>query len=174
MNILFQYCFSPIHRKNSHGQLGVLTGLLIGTIKKYAMYHPIWWLSHKSKRPTKSTPAAEILAASEAIDEGKVIYGTYSELLSMDISVELCVDSKDLFTSMSTQRNSIERSIRGDVSCIRFELQVGSVSDITWIPGKINLVDPLTKPDSPITDSLQLPLFNVRLNLDYEHASEST
>ena len=82
----------------------------------------------------KSVPAAEIFAATEGIDEGKMVAQAYSEVMSMDIKMHLCVDSKDLFTSLSTQRNSIDRSIRGDVGCIRFKFETGSVDKISWIP----------------------------------------
>ena len=84
----------------------------------------------------------------------------------MDIRVRLCVDSKDLFTSLSTQKNSIDSSITGDVECIRFELQTGTVEKISWIPGKVNLADPLTNKYSVLTAPLLLTLFTGRLSLD--------
>ena len=165
--------FADASKGNDHGQFGVLTGLLVGELKNNSIYHPISWLSHKSKRPVKSVPAAEILASAEAIDEAKSIAHAYSEILDMYIRVHLCVDSKDLFTSLSTQRNSIDRSIRGDVASIRFEFQVGKVNRIKCITGKINLADVLTKKDSPLTDDLQLTLFTGRLNISFEDFAES-
>ena len=119
--------FSDASRIDENGQLGVLTGLLVGEMKQNSIYHPLSWISHKSKRPVKSVPAAEILAASEGIDKGKSIAAAYSEIMDMNIKVRLFVDSKDLSTSLSTQTNSIDRSIRGDVGCIRFEFQTGTV-----------------------------------------------
>lgn len=76
----------------------------------------------------------------------------------MDIEVYLWVDCKDRFKYLSTQRNSIDRSIRGDVDSIRFEFQVENVNQIFFIPGKINLTDPLTKTYNPLTESLKLTL----------------
>lgn len=142
-------------------------------MNKDSIYHASSWISHKSKRLVKSVPAAEILAATEGIDEGKMIAQAYSEILGFDIKLRLCVDSKDLFTSLSTQRNSIDRSIRGDVGCIRFEFQTGAVDKISWIPGNLNLADPLTKKDSQLTDLLQLSLFSGKLAVDIEDSSES-
>ena len=113
--------FADASRSDDRGQLGVLIGLLIADLKSDTIFHAISWLSHKSKRPVKSVPAAEILASAEAIDEAKSIAHAYSQILDMKISVRLCVDSEDLFTSLSTQRNSIDRSIPGDVATIRFE-----------------------------------------------------
>jgi len=165
--------FSDASRTEESGQLGILTGLLVGKMQNNVIYHPLSWISHKSKRPVKSVPAAEILAAAEGIDEDKIIAQAYYELEDMDIRMRLCLDSKDLFTSLSTQRNSIDRSIRGDVSCIRFEFQTGNVERISWIPGKLNLADPLTKKDSPLTDMLQLSLFTGRLCLDLQDVAQT-
>lgn len=101
--------FADAFKGDSHGQLGVLTGLLFGELRNNAIYHPLSWLSHKSKSPVRSVPAAEILAAGEAIDEAKNISRAYSKILAVHVGVHLCVDSKDLFNSLATQRNSIDR-----------------------------------------------------------------
>lgn len=171
--VLTVLAFADASKSSENGQLGVLVGLLLGEMKMGSIFHPISWNSHKSKRPVKSVPAAEILATSEAIDESKMIAHAYMELLNLNVPVHVCVDSKDLFTSLSTQRNSIDRSIRSDVACIRHEFQVGNVDEISWIPGKLNLADVLTKPDSPLTDMLQLTLFTGRLQVDYSEESET-
>ena len=86
----------------------------------------------------------------------------------MDVKLNLCVDSKDLFSSVSTQRNSIDQFIRGDVSSIRFTFHTGSVKKISWVPGNINLADPLTKKASQLTELLQLTLLTGRLRVDLE------
>lgn len=165
--------FSDASRTDDRGQLGILTGLLVGELKSEAIFHTASWLSFVSKRPVKNVPAAEIFAAGHGIDNGKAVAHAYSQILNMNIPVRLCVDSKDLFTSLSTQRNSIDRSIRGDVASIRYEFQVGNVRQISWIPGKLNLADVLTKKDSPLTDALQLTLFTGRLHIDLEGNTET-
>ncbi len=165
--------FSDASRVDENGQIGLLAGLLVGEMEKQSICHALSWISHKSKRPVKSVPAAEILAATEGIDEGKMIAQAYSELMAMEIKMQLCVDSKDLFTSLSTQRNSIDRSIRGDVSSIRFEFQTGAVEKISRVPGNVNLADPLTKKDSQLSDLLQLTLYKGRLCVDLDASSET-
>lgn len=80
--------------------------------------------------PVKSVSAAEMLSATECIDEGKMIAQSSSEIFGMDIKMWLCEDSKDLFTSLSIQHNAIALSITGDVRCIRFEFQTASVDKI--------------------------------------------
>lgn len=158
--------FADASKPNSYGQIGVIFGLMVGDLAQNAIYHTISWISHKSRRPTKSVPAANILAAAEVIDELKIIAETYRELLKIDIKTQICLDSRELFTSLSTQSNSIDRSIRSDIACIRFEFQVGSINQITWVPGKLNLADSFTKPNSQLTETLQLTLYSGRLQLD--------
>lgn len=47
------------------------------------IYHLKSWISQNEKLPVKSVPAAEILAATEGIDEGKMMDLEYSEILKM-------------------------------------------------------------------------------------------
>lgn len=115
-------------RTVDHGQLSFISGLLIGPLQVGSVFHTISWLSHKSKRPVKSTAAAETLAASEAIDEGKVLKKAFSVLFGFTVPLIIVIDSKDLYTSLSTQRNSIDRSIRADVNIIRFDFEIGNVN----------------------------------------------
>lgn len=95
-----------------------------------------------------SVSAAEILVTIEGIDEVKMTADAYRELLKMEINTQICVDSKDVFTASSTQRNYIDRSMRSDVACISFEFQVVTIHQITRGPGKLNLTDALTNPGS--------------------------
>lgn len=113
MNILV---FADASKESQNGQIGVLLGLLIGKFSKGSIFHTISWIYQKLKRSVKSVPAAEILAALEAIDEAKSISSDYKQLIGTDIGVWLCVDYMDLFKSMYKQRNNIERSIRSDVA----------------------------------------------------------
>lgn len=142
-------------------------------MKSNSIYHAISWLSHKSKHLLKSVPAAEMFAASEGIDEGKTISKAYLELQGMDIKLRLAVNSKDLLTSLSTQNNSIDKSMGGEFSCPRFEFQSGAVDRILWIPGQANISDPLTKKDSGLTDELQLTLYSGRLCFKFEDVAKT-
>lgn len=103
------------------------------------------------------------LAADEGIEDAKVIASAYSELMDMDIGVRLFADSKDLFTSLPTQKNSIDRSIRDGFGSIRYEFQSGAVEEISWIPRSTILVDPPTKKVSSLTDVRQLTIFSSRI-----------
>lgn len=104
--------FADASKVSGNEQLGVLVALLVVELKLNSIFHTIAWTAYKSKRPVKSVPAGEILAAAEATDKSKTIAHTYTALHGIYVKIHLCVDSKDLFTSLSTQRNSIDRSIR--------------------------------------------------------------
>lgn len=142
--------FTDASRVGDVEQLGIFTSLLIGVMNTKAIYHVVSWVSHMAKRLVKSIQAAEILAAAEGIDGKKALSKAYSELLGKDVELRLCVCSKDLFTSLSTKKSSIDNSIRGDVGCIRYEFQIGAVQDTSSIPGTTNLADPLTNRDSSL------------------------
>ena len=116
----------------------------------------------------RSTAAAEVLAVGEGLDEGKVIKSVISLVLNHSVKLLVATDSKDLFTSLSTQRNSIDKSIRADVNVIRYEFQTRSVDKIVWVPGKVNLADPGTKRDSALTETLQALMTTGRLLIAFE------
>lgn len=78
-------------------------------------------MSHKSRRPVRSILAAEVPAAPESIDEAKVLKAALSLLLGIKVKLLLIVDSRDLYTSLSTRINSIDRSMCADVNVIRLE-----------------------------------------------------
>lgn len=52
------------------------------------------------------------------------------------------------------QKNSIEKSVHGDVGCVRNEFQNGGVDKISRVSVHFNLADPLTTKDSVLTDAL--------------------
>lgn len=68
--------FADALKPGDHGQVGVLTELLVGKLEKNAVFRTDFWISHKYKPPVKSVPAAEILASAEAINHDKVVAHT--------------------------------------------------------------------------------------------------
>lgn len=118
------------------------------------------------RNPVRSIGTAEILAASETIDEGKVLKQSLPPLLSVSINLIDALDSRDVFTILSTQRNSIDKSIRADVNCIHYDFEVKNVNEIIWIPGKATLTDPGTKTDSPLAHTRSQPLSHCLILID--------
>ncbi len=112
LSVLF---FADASRKDDHGQFCFLSGLLFGDLKLDSIFHVLSWSSIKSRRPVKSVASAETLAAGEAIDEGKVLVNALAELLNIKIGLWVALDSKDLFSTLSSCRLALDRSIRYDV-----------------------------------------------------------
>lgn len=158
--------FSDASRGNDAGQLGYLSGLLIGPFQEGSVFHTLSWMSKKSVRPVRSIGSAEIIAAGIAIDEGKLLVKAYETLLSIKIDLRVAVDSKDLWDSLSSCHEPTDKSVKADVNVIRFEFETKNVNYMTWISGKLNLADPLTKKDSPIGKSLQLLMFSGEIPFD--------
>lgn len=158
------------NRKNDYGQLCFLCGIIVGKLSYGSVFHPISWVYHKSRRPVKSVASAEILAAGEAIDEGKVVVNAFNDLLGLDLDLWIAVDSKDLFSSLSTCPLAADGSIRGDVSFIRFDFFTKTISQIIQVPGSINLADPGTKTDSNLAQTLQILLVSEYIPIDFSEA----
>ncbi len=96
--------FADASHRSDHGQLAFLFGLLFGGFASGSVFHVCSWSSRKSRRPVTSTASAETLAAGEAIDEGKVIVRAFEDLFGFKIQLSIAIDSKDLFTTLSTCR----------------------------------------------------------------------
>ena len=160
--------FADAARPSENGQIGILAGLLIGKLCKDSIFHVISWSSSLSKRPAKSSGSAEILAASIAVDEGMLLSAAFSVLLGTRIPVIVIVDSKDLFDSLTSCHIPEDRSIRADVQLIRYYFETKQIDKVVWVPGSANLADPLTKKDSPLSDALQLLLFQGSMPFDFD------
>ena len=153
--------FADTSKQDDHGQLSYLAVLLFGNFESDSVFYTLSWSSHKSQRPVKSVTSDETLAAGEAIDEGKVLVKDFEELLSTEVNLCTVVDSEDLFSTLSSCRVASDRFIRFDFSAIRFEFATKNLSSMIWVPGKINLADPGTKPDSLLTQTLNYCLNQV-------------
>lgn len=101
-------------------QLCYLIRTGFGLIESNSIFHLMSWASHKSRRAVKSTPAAKILAASEAFDVLVPPRLEMKSILDVEIEALALADSKDLYQSLNKHRNSVDRSVRGDANCIRF------------------------------------------------------
>lgn len=113
------------------------------------------------------TAAAETLAARDVNDVNKVLKLALSHQLGINVPLIVAVYRKDLFTSLSMQRKSIDRSICADASIIRFEFKVLNFNDFVWVRRTSNLADRSRKLNSSITYALQLTVSQGTFALDY-------
>ena len=84
--------FADAGRILDYGQLSCLAGVLLGQLEKDSPFYPLWWMSHKSHRPVKSIASAEILAVGEAVDQGKALKATMSQLLGLYVELIVVTD----------------------------------------------------------------------------------
>lgn len=90
--------FEDAGRVGSHGRLVYISGLLIDYISEGSILHTIsWWSSHKGKRPVNSIEAAEVLASSEGIYDGKLLPKTYVVFLFSSFPLLLLHTGKPTF-----------------------------------------------------------------------------
>lgn len=167
--------FTDAGKPSTRAQRRIIGGLLIGDHKEGSVFHTLQWNSHLSHRPVKSIASSEVLAAGEGVDEGKQLARTYKKLLQLDVPLTVLVDSKDLFTSISTCRVPEDKSIRADLELLRYYYETKQLNELIWIPGSTNLSDSLTKKDSPLCNVLQLMLFDgfIPMNIDKAQSSAS-
>lgn len=106
--------FVDAGRTSEYAQLSVLAGIPVGTLQKGSLFYTTSWSSDKSRRPLKATTAAEILAVGAHIDEGKTNRDIFNMIIGKSFDFKILTDSKYLSTSLSTKRNSINRSLLTD------------------------------------------------------------
>lgn len=85
--------------------------------------HVILWSCYRSGRSGKSTFAAKILAASEAVAENFIVKGVMTKVLRKHVKRMIFVDFKDLFRSLSSNRPSTDKYVRNDFNLMRFFLK---------------------------------------------------
>lgn len=112
-----------------------------------SVFHVILWSSHTAKCPNTSIGGAKALAFREGIDVGKSIADCYRVLINVTIDLIIVVDSKNLYTTLSAQRLSVDKSMRGDIGIIRHEFEIGNISKFICLRGKINSAEIGTKSD---------------------------
>ena len=98
--------FSDTSHSGILSHLSFIVGLVIGTIQKGSVIHLLNWASQKSRRPVRSTPAAQILAAGEALDYFLSIRNTLAVILKTKVQLAVVVDSKDFYGSLSAEFSS--------------------------------------------------------------------
>lgn len=107
--------FCSSGRSGNARQIFLIGGLLIDDLHVGSIFHVISWYSNKAHRPVRSICTAETIAAGEGINVGKTIPQIYSLLLCLQVDLVIVADSKDLYTTLTTRRKSVDRSIRGDM-----------------------------------------------------------
>lgn len=75
-----------------------------------SIFYLLSWSSHRAEWPVRSIGAAEVLAAIDGIDKFRMLTRISSGLCGVQVPLIVALDSKNLFSSTSTQRQSIDRA----------------------------------------------------------------
>jgi hypothetical protein len=78
----------------------------------------------------------------------------WSELTGRKLKVRLVVDSMGSMKNVLTTKLPVEKRLRNDLACIRQGLRNGDF-EISWVPSRANLSNPLTKESESDTARLK-------------------
>lgn len=146
---LYLVAFADAGHSDAARQLCYIVGLVVGPVQKDSLSHFLTRASHKSKRRLRSTTAAEIISAEEALEEVALIEQAFEFIYGVEIKLVVLVDTKELYQCMSTQRNETENPGRGDFNTIRYNYET-LVDVFGWIKGSCNPADIGTKKNSAL------------------------
>lgn len=91
---------------------------------------------------------------------------TLSSIYGVKVPLIIYLYSKDLFSPLSTQRNSVNKRVQPEINVIRHEYESEGVDELIRVPSRTNLAEPRTRPDYPLTEPLELILFGDCLSID--------
>lgn len=132
--------FADANHSDASSPLCYIIGIVIGNVENDAAFHVFCWYSHRSRRPAKLPPAAEILAASEAVDKRVMLEKMLSMFREVDVQSLVIVYSNNMYHSLSPKRNTVEKSVPQDVNSISLFFE--SVIDVfAWVVSRYNPTD---------------------------------
>ena len=109
---------------------------------------PIAWNAHKIKRVVRSTLAAETLGLEEGLEASYYYREMLASILGVKprtVMIEAYVDNKSIIEAILSTRLVEDKRHRVDVAAIKESLQLHDVKKIQWVPGHLQLANPMTK-----------------------------
>ena len=106
---------------------------------------PIYWQSRAIRRVVKSTLAAETLALVECAETAVYIGMIIQELTTNKLRIKCKVDNKSLVDSIHSAKDVDDRRLRVDIAVLRDMLLRQELHEVSWVPTRQQLADPLTK-----------------------------
>ena len=109
---------------------------------------PITWQANKIRRVVRSTIAAEALSLQEGLEAGYYYRKMVEDMLNIQpktIPIIAYIDNKSVLEAVYSTRLVDDKRLRVDIAAIQELLQDGSVSEVKWCPGKVQLANCMTK-----------------------------
>ena len=120
-------------------------GFIIFVVNPEGEKCPIFWQSRAIRRVVKSTLAAETLALVECAETSAYIAMILQELTSVKLEIVCKVDNKSLVQAIYSSKGVDDRRLRVDIAVIKDMLDRNELNEVSWIPTKLQVADPLTK-----------------------------
>lgn len=102
--------------------------------------------SSRCKRVTRSVMEAEVHAFILSFDQAFVLRDQQSEMIGRDIDISAYVYSKTLFDTVAKGGTITDKRLLIDIWALREGYVNGELNRLSWLPGKENPADSLTKP----------------------------
>lgn len=123
------------------------------------------WASQKSRRPVKYTPTADSLNAIESLDILVLFCSAMKSSLSGELRAWRLVVNKNIYQSLTTQGNSVDHPVPGDVNFIPFMFDT-KLKTMGWLRGSCNPAENGTKPNSLLTNAAVLMWTTRRVHIN--------
>ena len=127
---------------------GASQGAYIVFLKGGSKVAPIVWKSKKLDRVTKSPLASETMALADAADSGFYVAAMVKEIFGVECIVRCFTDSKSLKDHLETSNIVSDLRLRVDMARLKEMVSLEEIT-ITWVEGKRQLADCLTKHNAP-------------------------
>lgn len=110
----------------------------------------IAWGSHRQRRVTHSSYAAEAFSLLQAFHDALGVAGVAGLLFKgsavQGFAAHALIDSRALFDSLSSTSLTSSKEVRAAVAELRKHNRLGTIASVAWLPGSYELVDGLKKP----------------------------
>lgn len=131
--------------------------LVSGKVQKGSSLHIMSWSSHRSRCPVTATLAAELLAASEALEETVILKEVMRLILGVKVLSMILFDLNILFRSWTLKKNLTDNSLEKTLASHVFFFET-SIDEFVWNAGPLSPTAVGTQKDSPPTEVLVLTL----------------
>ena len=109
---------------------------------------PVTWNAHKIKRVVRSTLAAETLSLQEGLETAFYYRQMVEEIMGLEsktIPIQAYIDNKSVIEAILSTRMVDDKRLRVDVAAIQELLKFHDINRIQWVPGNLQLANPMTK-----------------------------
>ena len=143
--VVFSDAGFPHQEENKRvAQEGCIFGVAFGE-KKDSKFHVLGWLSRKQRRSSQSSGQAECIAAMTSVGCAIHAQPVCKGITGIRFPITLVVDSLGLHKTFCTQATPRDYSMMADAHALRLDYDVGIIDKVSWVAGKMNPSDCLTK-----------------------------